>query len=89
MGICCGSKEPSYRKRINDIYLDAIQRGETNKTLLTSLTLRAVTYPDQLPSIGSTLEARIKSDYTKGNQLYVYYYFYYYYYIVDTRDDDT
>ncbi|KAF0982401.1 hypothetical protein FDP41_011331 [Naegleria fowleri] len=71
MGICCGSKEPSYRKRINDIYLDAIQRGETNKTLLTSLTLRAVTYPDQLPSIGSTLEARIKSDYTKGNQFNV------------------
>ena len=68
MGIC-GSKEPHHKKRINDIYVDANERNETSKALITNLTLRAVTYPDQLPSIGATLEARIKQDYQKGSEL--------------------
>ena len=68
MGIC-GSKEPHHKKSINDIYADANERHETSKNLISSLTLRAVTYPDQLPSIGATLEARIKQDYQKGNEL--------------------
>jgi len=71
MGNICGSKEPSYGKRINDIYKDAIEHGETSKNLLSTLTLRAVTYPDQLPSIGSTLELKIKGDFSKNNELYV------------------